>query len=184
MLLYNYNFEQSRHIKARDIYCFGCFTGLRISDILNLKREHIKDDEIHKTIVKTRRTDIIPLNQFAKQILKKYEFEESPLPKISSQKLNDYIKECCRKAEIKTLINNVTFIGGKPKEQSFPKCELITTHTARKTFLTNSIILGMNYMAARGISGHKKDKDFNRYVKIAEDFKQKEMQKTWDNIGK
>ena len=42
----------------------------------------------------------------------------------------------------------------------------------------------MNYMAARGISGHKKDKDFNRYVKSAEDFKLKEMQRTWDNIGK
>ena len=134
-------------------------------------------------IKKTKRVDTIPINRFAQEILDKYnDLKDKPLPQISSQKLNDYIKECCEEAKIDTPIRIARHSGSNTIEKTFPKHELITTHTARKTFLTNSIILGMNYMAARGISGHKKDKDFNRYVKIAEDFKHKEMQRTWDLI--
>jgi len=185
MKLYEYKFKNNRLEKARDIYCFGCFTGLRVSDILELNREHIKEGAIHKSIKKTRRNDIIPLNQFSQQIIDKYIYlEDTPLPQISAQKLNDYIKECCQIAGIDSMISMTRFSGGKAIEKHFPKYELITFHTARKTFLTNSIILGMNYMAARGISGHKKDKDFNRYVKIAENFMKNEMEKTWNTIKK
>lgn len=183
MKLYNFNFESKKLGKARDIYCFGCFTGLRISDIQELQREHIKDDYIQKTIRKTKVIENIPLNQFSRQILDKYnDGAKNPLPCISDQKLNEYIKECCKKAKINAPVTLTRFYGGKTEELTFLKHELITTHTARKTFLTNSIILGMNYMAARGISGHKRDKNFNRYVKIAEDFKKKEMDRTWGQL--
>ncbi|MEI6765322.1 MAG: tyrosine-type recombinase/integrase [Bacteroidota bacterium] len=183
MTLYRFKFPNKKHEKARDLYCFGCFTGLRVSDIQELRREHIKEGSIHKTIRKTKVSEIIPLNQFSEEILKKYDDGgDRPLPVISSQKLNDYIKECCKKAEINDPISITRFFGGKTEVLTFPKYELITTHTARKTFLTNSILLGMNYMAARGISGHKRDKNFNRYVKIAEDFKQKEMDRTWGQL--
>jgi integrase len=183
--LYNHQFQNKRHEKARDIYCFGCFTGLRISDIISLQKEHIRDGKIHKTIKKTKRLETIPINHFAQEILDKYEdLEDSALPQISNQKLNEYIKECCKILEFNELISITRHSGSKTKEITFPKYKLITTHTARKTFLTNSIIMGMNYMAARGISGHKKEKDFDRYVKIAEDFKQKEMERTWDNLEK
>jgi integrase len=63
-----------------------------------------------------------------------------------------------------------------------PKCKLITNHTARKTFITNSIMLGMNTKTIKDITGHKKDSVFNKYVKISEDFKKLEMERTWDNI--
>lgn len=180
MTLYNYKFESKRLNNARDIYCFGCFTGLRVSDILELKRDHIRGDNIHKTIKKTKQPAVIPLNKFAQAILKKHvNLSDRPLPKISAPKLNEYIKECCKKAEIDAPTSITKFYGGRAEEFIQPKHELITTHTARKTFLTNSIILGMNYMAAKGISGHKKDKDFNKYVKIAEDFKKTEMERTW-----
>ncbi len=183
LTLYNFKFESARLEKARDIYCFGCFTGFRISDIQELRREHIKDGYIQKTIRKTKVIETIPLNQYSQQILDKYKDEGvNPLPTISDQKLNEYIKECCEKAKINSPVSLTRFYGGKTVESVFPKHELITTHTARKTFLTNSIILGMNYMAARGISGHKRDKNFNRYVKIAEDFKKKEMERTWGQL--
>ncbi len=77
-------------------------TGLRISDIFDLKREHIVDNTIKKTIVKTKVFEIIPLNEFALQILEKYQhLEDRPLPKLSGQKVNEIIKKCCKKAEIK-----------------------------------------------------------------------------------
>lgn len=185
MLLYNFDFNNKRLNNARDLFCFGCFTGLRVSDIIELRHEHIRDNSIHKTIRKTKKDEIIPLNQFALEILKKHQENPTmPLPSISDQKLNKYIKECCRIVDISEPINIVKFYGGKTEETTYRKWELITTHTARKTFLTNSILLGMNYMAARGIGGHTRDRSFNRYVKIAEDFKTKEMERTWGQLGK
>jgi integrase len=59
---------------------------------------------------------------------------------------------------------------------------LITSHTARKTFVTNSLVLGMKEMVVRNITGHKDEASFKRYVDIAEDFKQKEMDNTWNKV--
>jgi len=183
MSLLNFKYESPKRARARDLFCFMCFTGMRVSDLRNLKRENIRDGQIFKTIVKTHKTEVIPLNQFAQTILAKYEhLEITPLPKLSSQKLNDHIKDCCEEAEINTRVHYVDYSGGKAREHSEPKWKLITNHTARKTFITNSIVLGMNTKTIKDITGHKKDSVFNKYIKISEDFKKLEMDRTWDSI--
>ena len=183
LILLNFKFESPKRARARDLFCFMCFTGMRVSDLRNLKKENIKDGQIFKTIVKTHKTEVIPLNQFAQAILAKYEhLEITPLPKLSSQKLNDHIKDCCEEAEINTRVHYVDYSGGKAREHSEPKWKLITNHTARKTFITNSIVLWINTKTIKDITGHKKDSVFNKYVKISEEFKKLEMERTWDNI--
>ncbi|MCX6249802.1 MAG: hypothetical protein NTX61_03525 [Bacteroidetes bacterium] len=77
------------------------------------------------------------------------------------------------------VVRNTVFYT---REHSEPKWKLITNHTARKTFITNSIVLGMNTKTIKDITGHKKDSVFNKYVKISEEFKKLEMERTWDNI--
>ena len=67
-------------------------------------------------------------------------------------------------AGINTRVHWVDDSGGKGKEHSEPKWKLITNHPARKTFITNSIVLGMNTKTIRDITGHKKDSVFNKYV--------------------
>ena len=83
---------------------------------------------------------------------------------------------------ITELVNYVDYSGGKAREHREPKYKLITNHIARKTFITNSIMLGMNTKTIKEITGHKKDAVFNKYVKISEEFKKLEMERTWDNI--
>ncbi|MEP1034766.1 phage integrase SAM-like domain-containing protein [Ekhidna sp.] len=182
--LFNYKFDSKRLSHVRDIYCFSCYTGLRFSDVISLNESHIQDGYVVKTIVKTGQVNNkIPLNKQAKAILDKYrDTIHYPLPKISNQKFNSYIKECCEKVGIDTPISIVRFSGGKRVETTHPKYELITSHTARKTFVTNSLILGMKEMIVRNITGHKKEESFKKYVKVAEDVKRKEMESTWDSI--
>lgn len=182
--LYNHEFNNKRLEHVRDTYCFGCFTGLRFSDLYQLKTSHIFEDSIKLNIKKTKTIDHeIPLNKFAKELLHKYKNTiYEPLPIISGQKFNEYIKECCKEAEINTPTTVSRFSGNKRVDKTVPKHELITSHTARKTFVTNSLIFGMKEMVVRNITGHKKESTFKRYVKIAEDFKQKEMLDTWDKI--
>lgn len=182
--LYNKDFPSSKYEKVRDIYCFACFTGLRYSDLHNLKPSNIHKDHIKLNIKKTKDIDhIIPLNKYSQEILKKYKgtpFE--PIPMISSQKFNTYIKKCCELAEIDTPVTISRYKGSTRYDVTLPKHKLITCHTARKTFATNSLILGMDERVVRTITGHKKESTFSKYVNIANDHKKKQMENSWDKL--
>lgn len=182
--LYNFNYDSNRLNHVKDTYCFGCFTGLRFSDIEKLSPSNIFEDHIKINIQKTKTIDHkVPLNQYSKSILEKYKNTiNEPLPVISNQKFNKYLKECCQIAEIDKPTTITRYYGQKRVDRTVPKYKLITSHTARKTFVTNSLILGMNQMVVRNITGHKNENSFRRYVKIADDFKKQEMDNTWNKL--
>lgn len=184
MTLFNYNFESIRLSHVRDVYCFNCFTGLRISDTRKLRTSNIQKDYLSLSIIKTKENNTkIPLNKFSKEILSRYiDTIYEPLPVISDQNFNKYIKECCEIVGINSPITKTRYVGQKRISNTYPKYDLITSHTARKTFVTNSLILGMKEMVVKNITGHKKEESFRRYVKVAEDFKKQEMNNTWDKL--
>jgi len=182
MSLYNHNFENVNLDEVRDVYCFGCFTGLRYSDLMDLSWEHIHNEEIQKRIVKTKELIRIPLNKFAKEILEKYKNTLSPIPRLNSVVFNRLIKKACQDANIDKEIRISKYIGGKIVSEVKPKHELITSHTARKTFTTNSLILGVSERVVKSITGHKKESNFRRYVRLAEDHITKESNSAWDSI--
>jgi integrase len=180
--LYKYNFDSEKLNRSRDFFCFGCFTGLRHSDINNIDQANIHDDFIQLTLIKTKTINHrIELNIFSKAILEKYkETIHKPLPKISSQKLNKNIQECCEIIKLNSDITLTRHIGTKRVTKTFKKYELITSHVARKTFVTNSLIFGMNERVLREMTHHKDEKSFKRYVDISNFQKNKEMANTWN----
>jgi integrase len=165
--------------KVRDIFCFACATGLRYSDIAQLKREHIADNLIKLTIKKTKTELTIPLNSISASILEKYNDLNKPLPLISNQNLNYYIKELCKLTGIDQQIEIVRFFGKKREVKTYPKHDLIHFHTARKTFVTLSLEKGMSAEEVMTISGHEDYKSFARYVKVTENRKKVVMLKAW-----
>ena len=183
MQLYHYKFENKSMERAKDFFCFGCFTGLRHSDIYNLDNANIYEDYINLSLIKTKTTDhVIPLNEFAKAILEKYKDTiYNPIPKIYSQKLNKKIQDCCEELKWFDEVNLVRYVGTKRINKKFKKYELITSHVARKTFITNSLILGMNERILRSITNSKDEKSFRRYVKIEEVQKHKEIS-IWNKL--
>jgi hypothetical protein len=58
---------------------------------------------------------------------------------------------------------------------------LISSHCGRKTFITNSLILGIPERVVRSISNHKDEKNFRKYVNISEVHKQKALS-AWDSL--
>ncbi|MCU0415974.1 MAG: site-specific integrase, partial [Cytophagaceae bacterium] len=158
LLLLDYPFESDRLAKVRDVFCFSCFTGLRVSDLMTLKRSHIQNGFIIKDIVKTKEKCRIPISPYTEAILEKYnKLAFSPLPIISSQKYNQYIKECCQIAGINETVYIDSYKSGVKTSLPYPKYELITSHVGRKTFTTLSLILGMSETAVKQITGHKKE---------------------------
>lgn len=184
VLLNNFEFKSKRLSQARDIYCFSCFTGLRYSDLANLQNANIFEDHMKINVHKTRAKDlVIPLIGQAKDILKKYEGTvKYPLPMISSQKLNQYIKEACKEAKIDSPVTITRYSGNKKIEKTIKKHDLLTLHTGRKTFVTNSLILGLTPFQVKQITGHKSDSSFMKYVHVSNEQKIQQLNSAWDNF--
>lgn len=183
--LLNCKYDTTRLEKVRDVFCFSCFTGLRFSDILSLKKEHIINGYLVKDVVKTRQKIRIPLTQPALQILEKYnDLITGPLPIISGPKYNEYIKECCKIAGIDTPTPISRHVGNTCTSTVYPKYELITSHVGRKTFTTLSLVKGMSETSVKLITGHKRDEHFRKYIKYTDENKKLEMDKAWGHSDK
>ena len=171
--------KQVRLASVRDVFCFSCATGLRYSDLEQLRTEHINEHEIRITVKKTKEPLIIPLNSYSTAILNKYKDNLRPLPMISNQHFNKYIKEICKLAEINEQTEIIRYKGPLKISNFHQKYELISAHTGRKTFATLSLEKGIPAETVMGITGHSDYKSFQRYIKVTEERKRNEMQKAW-----
>jgi integrase len=168
-----------RLAKVRDVFCFSCFTGLRYSDLKQLRWEHIKSSEIVLTITKTKSRLSIPLSDYSSAILDKYKQAGRPLPVISSQNMNYALKELGELVGIDEQIEIVRYRGAQRVINVYPKHRLLTVHTGRKTFATLSLERGMSAEETMSVTGHSDYKSFKRYVRITEERKKLVMNRAW-----
>ena len=179
-LLLNYDFGENIHFaNTRDLFCFSCFTGLRISDVSRLSRDSIKNGVLHIFTQKTKDDIKIPLNKYAQEILERHLELATPLPYVPTDKLNKSLKEIGKLLNIDEPVRKVLIKGGEREITHVPKYEIMTFHIARKTFITNSLILGMQERVVREFSGHKEEKSFAKYVKFADSYKEQQMKDIW-----
>jgi integrase len=150
--------------KVRDMFIIGCYTGLRFSDIISIKPEHINDGMIEITQLKTKERVAIPITKEVERILTKY---NNSLHKISNQKFNDYLYEVVKKCEgLKLEVSKKSIQGGKQIVMKNPKYEFVTSHTARRSFATNEYMnKGLSVRDIMAITGHKTEKSFYKYIR-------------------
>jgi integrase len=165
--------------QVRDVFIFSCATGLRYSDLKQLRREHIKADNIDLTAVKTSHKTKIPLNPYSRAILKKYEGDICPLPVISNQRSNEHLGKICDWARINTPVEIVRKHGAQRIATVYPKYELIRMHCGRKTFATLSLEKGMPAEQIMKIGGWKDYKSFKRYMNLTDDSTKGAMELAW-----
>ena len=167
--------------RVRDVFLFQCFTGLRYSDVFNLRRSDIKGDHIEVTTVKTSDSLIIELNDHSKAILEKYkdvEFEnDKALPVITNQKMNDYLKELAELAEINEPVRQTYYKGNERIDEVTPKYALLGTHAGRRTFICNALALGIPPQVVMKWTGHSDYKAMKPYIDITDDIKANAMSK-------
>lgn len=151
--------------KARDLFLVGCFTGQRVSDYNNIKPHHIKGQNIELFQAKTGERVVIPIHPTVKGILAKY--GGITPPKISDQKLNDYIKEVCKMAGIEEDTEKQRTKGGAKSAELMKKWQMISSHTARRSFASNMTKRGIPMQTIMKITGHTKESTFLKYVKLS-----------------
>ena len=69
--------------------------------------------------------------------------------------------------------------GGKRDEAWKQRCEMVSSHTARRTFASNAYRAGVPAMVIMKITGHRTETQFLKYIKITNDEAAKIMQKIW-----
>lgn len=166
--LYAHDFaDNKRYDEVRDLFIFGCCTGLRYSDYSTVKAGNVvKDGKDFYIKIKTQKTGqmvTIPCSPIVLGLFNKYNKQGRTLPQaLSNQKFNDHIKDVCREA-------GLTDAGRLQSAPELELCECISSHTARRSFLTNYYLEGFPVIDLMKISGHTTEKSFMRYIKISGD---------------
>jgi integrase len=194
--VYNHDFSDSERLdNTRDNFIFGLRTGLRISDFMSLEKYNFVGDYIEITTRKTAHPVVIPMHQQLKEILAKRNGE---LPKqISDAKFNDYVKDVCQEVKLEEMIEGAKMIVKTADDEFFPdisiisknksrkvfgiypKHELITSHTCRRSFASN-LYGKLPNATIMAITGHKTEAQFLKYIKITPRENAEKLKEYWE----
>ncbi|MCG9971039.1 tyrosine-type recombinase/integrase [Christiangramia crocea] len=169
---------------VRNWFIFGCWTGLRVSDWHRV--ENIDSEFIEITPLKTKATSgkavVIPLHPWVKEL--------PTLRNISEQKFNEYIKKVARKAGITDQVYGSKMVNVNENEEEnaimrrelgyYPKWQLISSHTCRRSFATNNYLLDMPTLDIMQITGHTTEKNFLKYIKVTPKQHARKMAEVWN----
>lgn len=177
---------------VRDVFLVGCYTCQRFSDYSRIEKEHFtttaKGNKIVRlTQVKTRNEVCIPiLNDNLLTIVERYNYD---LPRVNEQVLNRYIKDILKElsASVPSLAEKMpTVLTMKERDKEAkgdvvyerdlrgnvlkPRYELVSSHTARRSGITNLYLTGeFDHVQMMSISGHRDAKTFMDYIKLSLD---------------
>lgn len=118
----NFDTPLPRLERAKDMFLFGCFTGLSYIDIKTLAPENFEKDSTGRIWIKKRRVKTgvlsrIPLLPIAKLILDKYKGGEKLLPIQDPADINKYLKDIAILCDIK---KRITFHAARHITLSYP----------------------------------------------------------------
>jgi len=171
--------QNDRLQRVRDLFLFACYTGARFSDVQSFNVDDVRDNVWHLRMNKTKTVIRLNLNQHARRILKSYMDDGKGLPKISSQKMNDYLKELGKAVGLNEPVRIVRYRGSEKVEDRGAKWEFLSSHVARRTFVTLSLERGMRPEILMTFTGHTSHKTMKRYIALTETKRKEEMEKVW-----
>lgn len=163
----NFDTPLPRLERAKDMFLFGCFTGLSYIDIKTLAPEHFEKDNTGRIWIKKRRVKTgvlsrIPLLPIAKLILDKYKGGERLLPIQDPADINKYLKDIAILCDIK---------------------KRITFHTSRHTFAsTVTLANNISLEVVSKMLGHTNTRMTNHYAKLIDKCIGEQMDKLMDTF--
>ena len=163
--IFNHTAKTKTLERVKDVFVFQCLTGLRYGELKLINSRTITDNSIlikeEKDLTKEVRE--IPLFEITKSILNKY---NNRLPLLSNQKQNEYIKKVFKNAEFTFDVEYSRTKNREHKILSKPFYKRVSTHTARRSFVTILKNKGVADKTIMEMSGHRDLKTFNTYYKV------------------
>ena len=160
--------EGSTDIRVRDLFLIGAWTGLRVSDFNRLNEYNITEKNGIRFIdIKTEKTGkrvVIPIHPVVERVLQRH--GNKPPLRVAEQTINRKLKGLCMDAGIDETIQ--IDISGKGYNKVM-KCDLVKTHTARRSFATNAYLARtFDTFEIMSITGHTTQQNFLNYIKADE----------------
>lgn len=158
--------------RIRNVFLFQLYCGMRYADVENLKKEDIHGDYIRFFILKKTKGRIehtVALNRKAKAILDMYSDlpGDRALPVLTNQKTNDGLKLVGKEAGLNKIVKKKMVYGNQAVITPTPKHELLSTHMARKGFITIAISKNIIESKIKAQTGHDKNsRAFARYYDV------------------
>jgi len=156
----------------RDIFIIGAYTGLRYSDFSRIGKRNIttvtdKEDQpvrVIKIFMKKVNSYVyIPIHPTVERLLKYHDYNLKQY-KITNAVMNRHLKLIGQKAGIDDGVTKVVYRSKKGVKTRHKKYELITTHTARRSFATNAYKAGVPMLNIMRVTGHKTSQAFLKYI--------------------
>lgn len=152
------------HDIARDWFIIGCYTALRVSDLKLLDMTKVDGWQIILANEKTDETVVIPVHPIVKSILKKW---KGFPPLLQEQTINEKVKIVAKDAGIKGMVLYTVTEGGVRKDYYLQKWEMVSLHTARRSFITNARKNGIPDAIVMKLAGIRKPQTLQRYDKLS-----------------
>ncbi len=153
--------------KVLDVFILNCFMGLRYADLQQVKKSNFYKDQdndfFYKTYNQKTQTEIIiPILPTAFAILQKYGFD---IPMFHNVVFNRTLKDILTFHKLfEDQVIKHSMVNGNIREEKFMRRELISSHTCRRTFVTNSLKNNVNISNLMAATGHKKINTVSRYL--------------------
>lgn len=173
-LLLQYKPRNKREQYVRDIFCFCCATSLRYSDVMRLQWSNITDDAISMVTLKTNEYIYIPINKTANSILSSY---RTRLPGnhnadslvfiyINKVSYNRCLKNIGKRAGLNRMTTRTYFIGSKRYDEIIPLYNRLSSHVARKTFVSHGLASGVPADVICSFTGHRDQRQLKYYCRF------------------
>lgn len=181
--------------RIKDIFVFGCTTGLRYSDIFTLNNKNFEEKENRYYLKirsqKTKTYSFIKLPDYAAKIYLNYKNRSAKKSVFKTMTLftfNKNLKALGEQAGFTEYVNTSREQQGKITSRSTQTnvrfCDKMSSHMMRRTAITTLLILGMPEHLVRKISGHSAtSSSFNRYVHYAQAYIDREIDKVHEQLS-
>jgi integrase len=148
--------------KQIDVFLFGCYTALSISDIINISKDKIENDILFTRRIKTDEVLRIPLIKEAKLILEKYDYNFKSVNPTSGRV---QLKTAFAELGLNRKVRITSKVGGhRTEDKMVPLHKVISWHKTRKTTITTLLSKGVDHTLVMLISGHKDFRSFRQYI--------------------
>ncbi|MBS1624347.1 MAG: phage integrase SAM-like domain-containing protein [Bacteroidetes bacterium] len=179
--------------RIKDTLVFGCTVALRYSDLMNLTAANLlrAGDNYYLQVrsQKTKTYTQVKLPDYAIAIAEKNITDHGRLlPKISKFNMNKYLKELTEAAGWTEPVGKYRERKGQVFEikrgrEQYRFCDMVSSHTMRRTAITTMLTLGVPEHIVRSISGHAPmSKEFFKYVGIAQVYKDRELDRMHERL--
>lgn len=142
--------------RARDMFLIGLYCGQRFSDWMKITPSRIQQTGTVQTITitqqKTKSRAVVIVTPKIRAI---WDRNGAGLPAITNQAFNRAIKEVARLAGISEQIQITEYRMQGERVATYEKWELVSSHTARRSFATNAAIAGIPLQEIMKFTGHK-----------------------------